>query len=530
MGRKWAEKSGLPATGLKRWRKRVTSSSNSYYDCYGNEGARGDLVVRMRYGRTRKYVPLLTTDLGEAAKRAQQFHWDMKSSGWDAAMRRLLPSPPSKETPEHLTVGSYFDHVQSLRLIEPHTLVEYRAKMRTLVAFCMKIEGEGREKWIGESGPTPWQKRVESVKLTDLTPDLIRDSMLRYRSENSNAKDHLSDVRAKHSINSLVRCARAAFSRRKIVPNLRVPYPAVLPFDGVTLFKEDVAEFRFVKEINPQRLISAAVAELKQAHPVAFLAFLLCIGAGLRRNEADKLRWMDVQRTEGGFQIEVARSPFLKGKSRSSLRKIAISGEFYQTLASFRGQAGDEDFVLSSTVQPKLNTTYRHYRCAGDFKFLCGWLQSKGLLRDKKRLHTLRKLFGDNRRSEPTAHPDVSSRQVAVAPHSDICRRVCAPLGCRSAESSGPGARRGLRAGSSSASSVGSPELGRTCSRRGRRHEPTGYERVWEHQSGRAEAGGPRVPRSWCRRTLRSHCLRPGASCIGSTEEEVLLRCARRLS
>ncbi len=375
---------------LKDWAQRVKKNTKSYYR--GN--AAGDYMLRVKIGGRRKFVPLMTNDLSEAARRAQQFSWDAKSSGWDAAMKRLLPAP-AKKNPESLTLEEYFSHLESLRLMDAHTLFEYRAKCRTLVSKCMGIVGKGGEKWPGAEGRTPWQKRIESIRLSQLTPELISNTMCRYLDSRSKSNDPQAQVHAKHTINALVRGARAVFSRRKIIPYMKIPLPAVLPFDGVRLFKEDDSEFRFVKEIEAQVLINAARMELAETQSILFAIFLLCLGAGLRRNEADKLRWMDMRVDPDGAIIEVARTIYQKGKSKAALRKVRIPHSFFIVLCSLRGDAADGDFVLPSDVAPRINVTYRHYRCDIHFKALCTWLKRKGIVHDIKSMHCLRKLYGD---------------------------------------------------------------------------------------------------------------------------------------
>ncbi|AOS44351.1 Phage integrase family protein [Lacunisphaera limnophila] len=388
-GQKVAKKKPRPSD-LKSWAKRVKQNTKSYY----GKNSPGDYMLRVKIGGRRKFVGLMTNDLSEAARRAQQFHWDAKSSGWDAAMKRLLPAPPKKDI-ESLTLEEYFNHIESLSLIDPHTLFEYRAKCRTLFARCLGITGKGSDKWPGAEGRTPWQKRIESIRLSQLTPELISTTMCRYLESRGKSDDPLAKLRAKHTINALVRGARSVFSRRRIIPYVKIQLPAVLPFDGVRLFKEDDAEFRFVKEIEPQVLIDFALEELAGRKPIMFAIFLLCLGAGLRRNEADKLRWMDVRAVADGAIVEVARTAYQKGKSKASLRKVRIPQSFYNLLHNLRGNAADGDFVLPSNSAPRANVTYRHYRCDSQFKALCGWLKSKGLVHDTKALHTLRKLFGD---------------------------------------------------------------------------------------------------------------------------------------
>jgi integrase len=54
------------------------------------------------------------------------------------------------------------------------------------------------------------------------------------------------------------------------------------------------------------------------------------------------------------------------------------------------------EFVLSSPIAPRVDSTQRHYRCKKDFTALCMWLETKGITHSTSRIHTLRKEFGSH--------------------------------------------------------------------------------------------------------------------------------------
>jgi integrase len=159
------------------------------------------------------------------------------------------------------------------------------------------------------------------------------------------------------------------------------------------MLPEKKGEFRFVPEVDPQALLNEAVKELKKEDPALFIIFLLCLGAGLRRNEIDKLLWSRIDWDQN--RVELVRTRFFGGKSVASLRRIRVPATFINELRQFRGDAPSESFVIPSPVSPRLNGTYRHYRCKKAFSELCLWLDAKGIKNDEKKMHILRKHFGD---------------------------------------------------------------------------------------------------------------------------------------
>lgn len=392
-GRKVADKSeaSSPKSGLKAWRDRVKRSTEAFR---GDAGDGREYVVRLQVAGKRRYIELGTTDLDAAAKRARSFFFDVQSLGWDAAILKLHPARPIPTVPaDKLTIGEYLQAVKEVWHARELTYWEACAKLRRLVALTLGMEPGAGERWRGpKAGETPWQKRINAIRVSDLTPAAITKAMNDYvRLREGGAEAQLA---AKHTINSLVTNSRSLFSRRNVVPRLTVALPVVLPFDGVKNLKERMGEFRFRRDVDVHQLIQQAREELAPNNPVLFVMFLLALGAGLRRHEIDKLRWRElVQIAE---QVEVIKSDCFDAKSYRSLRKVKLPRQFYQILLEFRDNAPLDAFVFSSERPGVLNERRRMYRCDADFRKLNAWLEGKGVKpRDGKKIQALRKHFGD---------------------------------------------------------------------------------------------------------------------------------------
>lgn len=392
-GRKVADKSAdeSPKSGLKVWRERVKSSTAAFR---GSSGDGRGYFVRLQVAKKRCYIDLGTTDLTEAAKRARSFYFDVQSIGWAAAYLKLHPAPPVPSTPaEELTIGEYLLAVKEVWTVKELTFWEACGKLRRLVALVLGLEADAKDKWCGPKGEeTPWQKRINSVRVSSITPAAVTQMMgdyVRARSVDANTQ-----LAAKHTINSVVRNSRSLFSRRSIVPRLKIALPATLPFDGVKELKERPGEYRFQRDVDVKWLIREAFSELQPHHPALFVMFLLALGAGLRRHEIDKLRWRELLQV--AQQVEVMKSDVFDAKSYTSLRKVNLPPQFYELILSYRGNAPLEAFVIESKRPAVLNPKRRSYRCDPDFRAVNSWLSQKGINpRDGKKLQTLRKHFGD---------------------------------------------------------------------------------------------------------------------------------------
>lgn len=392
-GRKVADRNKEPSTksGLKAWRDRVKQSTKAFRGAYGDGR---EYMIRIQVAGSRRYADLGTADLDEAAKRARSFYFDVQSIGWAAALQKLHPARPAPSgSVDSLTVGEYLAAVKEIWIVRELTYWEAYGKFRRLVSLVLGFEAKAEEKWCGPKRvETPWQKRINAVRISALTPAAVTATMESYlKARGGNAENQLA---AKHTINSLVRNSRSLFSRKKIVPRLKIGVPEILPFDGVRLLNEKMGEFRFQRLVDVNALIVSAHEELAHTNPQLFTIFLLAIGAGLRRGEIDRLRWREL--VQISQQVEVIKSDVFDPKSYTSLRKVKLPPQFYEIVLRFRGDASLDAFVIPSPRPVMPNIRSRKYRCDPEMKALNVWLESKGVRpRDRKKIQALRKMFGD---------------------------------------------------------------------------------------------------------------------------------------
>jgi integrase len=147
---------------------------------------------------------------------------------------------------------------------------------------------------------------------------------------------------------------------------------------------------RYRSEIDFAKLIEAGFKELAFNDPEAFKAFLLMGFAGLRRSEADSLRWEAFHFDEGFIRLTVTSD--FGGKTEESLADVHLEPEAIALFRAYQARTRGA-FVLESSIDRKPNATFAHYRAADTFKRLIAWLRSHGMDNEKP-LHTLRKEFG----------------------------------------------------------------------------------------------------------------------------------------
>jgi integrase len=262
------------------------------------------------------------------------------------------------------------------------------------------------------------------VRLAAIGPDQLNAWRTAYiRKVGTNP---LARQQAIRSVNAYLRCVRALFSR-KWLSRLQIRLPDPLPFAGVEL--EAPRPVRYQSTIDPALLCREARQELAPSDAGAYLAFLLALGAGLRKGEIDGLEWRHVNLDKATIMIEPTEYRDLK--SHESAAEVGIDPVLAEELRKFK-PAGDPTFVLESHLRPRAGTDRQYYRAELVFQRLYTWLRAKGI-KSRCPLHTLRKEFG----SAINAHFGLYAAMTALR-HANIAttagfyvdtkRRVALPM------------------------------------------------------------------------------------------------------
>jgi len=301
---------------LRYWRTRIYKPVNSR----GIES--NHYMVKLQYLRRRQAFSLHTASGEEAALKAKAMYQRLVASGWASLVDDVRPTPPPASG---LTVGGYIELVRSKNLIPEKTLNGYLQRLRRIVAEIKSINRNGKRHRPGSKARAEVVAKIEAVPLAEITPDEVR--AWKRRALARAGADTLKRQQASVSVNSMLRQARSLFSERKILRHLpRILRP--LPFDGVE-FEPRVSTKFYGAGIEAPKLVRRAFAELAQEE---LKAFLLAIGLGLRRREADHLQWRSFDFVNG--TVRVQPTEYYELKTVESAAVLKFDPEF---MALFKG-------------------------------------------------------------------------------------------------------------------------------------------------------------------------------------------------
>jgi integrase len=187
---------------------------------------------------------------------------------------------------------------------------------------------------------------------------------------------------------------------------------------------------RYRSTIDVEKLTHAAHKELAKKDAPAFLAFVLALGAGLRRIEIDRLEWTAFHWDENVIRIEPTEH--FDVKTEHSIGDISVDKELMSVMRGYHGKARS-NFVIESPNLPRKRATFENYRAQNVFERLTAWLRTKGV-NAQKPIHELRKESGSmvNRKHGLTAakdflrHADVA---ITAAHYIDRPRHATSGLG-----------------------------------------------------------------------------------------------------
>lgn len=228
-----------------------------------------------------------------------------------------------------------------------------------------------------------WRAKVEAFPMSGFTaPEIER---FRQRELAACNGDHRKAGAAATTLNSYLRAARGVFSKKLLPLYDGLQLPDQIPFRGIAPLPEP--SHRYHSKIDAVRLIELAKAELYHSDKDAWLAFILCIGAGLRRAELDKLEWEQVCLSER--RVHIRTTEFFRPKAKNSEAYVDFSEAVAAYLKEYQaiGENGKRRFVLPGLeVGDKI-------RCLKVFSSLMTWLRAQGVP-GRTPLHTLRKEAG----------------------------------------------------------------------------------------------------------------------------------------
>jgi len=348
----------------------------------------------MHKGRRRKFSTGETT-LRKAQNKATAIIADIRSRGFDEAVkvhsrrRDKLPNDPA--IAEFVTFAR---RVFQKELSDPPSRATYERYLRDITRVG-KLSGAGR--------------------LSDLKVPRIERFIQRYSDEAKEEKRDPKSIRS--TVQTILRNCSALFSPKLLraysksgLDGLRNPFSEVdrpsvriIPYSPLPegVLKQVCAKAQLLKvgdpaAKEPQKVRNRTLGpDFRKPQIGAYLLFLLELGLGLRRNEADKAQWdWILPSIDGRHIMEVRETPFFQTKSRQS-RVIPVPKQILDELSAFK-RTGDSFIVpgLAPRIyDPATAPVNLAYRCDDSHRALVEWLRLHGV-NDSKPCHRLRKEFG----------------------------------------------------------------------------------------------------------------------------------------
>lgn len=360
-----------------------------------------DYCCRFSHHGQRGFFDLNTANKSEAQKRAAERYRYVVANGWDKAEKNpAFRSQPREIKQQSLTVGAWISEVRAIVRVRPITLLSYEQALRRLAAeavLSLAHSNKLHEKWV---------HRVDEVPLSALSGNVLA-KWIKKRLEKV-VGDPKATEKATHTINHILRSAKALFSPRRVLPSVgrvtRELLPAPIPLSDVRLLEED-SSARFTPSIKPEDLIAKAHKELGAARLPSesietfelreqqWIAFLLSFCAGLRKKESDLLTWQQVHLNHAdGPRIQLDVTVYFSPKNKAHAKAIPIEMEVAGILQDYRRKFSNEEFVLRSNRKVNAKGLGKS-RCHATWVKLKGWLYKAGIS-DAKPIHSLRKSVG----------------------------------------------------------------------------------------------------------------------------------------
>lgn len=379
------------------------------------------------HGKQRK-ISLRTGSKKEAAKRATEVFAQVSEHGWEKGLQAAFGEVARAKT--DATLGDWLAAAEKTGLFRPKTFRDEASKVRK-IADCIRLgevpkKGDNDRSRFGRcDNAAAWRKEAESLPLEQLTDTQI----LWWRTEfKKNAKTPLEEARATRSGISYIGAGKSFF-RPDVVEAIKaageIVVPATLPFRALKQDKKPDSQYhseipspealliaarRDLWEVTADQLRDASYSEqgidpsavqpneqesrhfqtLVVRNRAAFQFIVLGLVCGLRRGEADKLTWPQVNITERN--IHVRTTDFHAPKADSS-GKVPFDDGLITVLNEWSAEQGDDARFVIAGTRPEDFKPSQEYRADAAAKIAAQWLRKKGITGNKP-IHILRKEYG----------------------------------------------------------------------------------------------------------------------------------------
>lgn len=294
--------------------------------------------------------------------------------------RTLRAEKEPKPEPESLTVGKMIERFFAVTShLSPTTRRNNTQALRHIAAGIMGLPKLGVNQTKKQQ--QEWRAKVEPFPMAGFTPQKIEE--FRQRALLECGTDHKQRGATSTTLNSYLRAARGVFSKKLLIHYTDLELPNPLPFTETAPLPEP--SHRYQSKITVTHLMETAIETLYPTNKNAWVAFLLVFGAGMRREEVDKLAWNEIQFDLA--RIAIVTTEFFRPKAKNSEAYIDLDEMVLRYLKEYKESIEPRHFVLPGrAVSGKI-------RCRKVFAELMKWLRANGV-DERTPLHTLRKEAG----------------------------------------------------------------------------------------------------------------------------------------
>jgi integrase len=342
--------------------------------------------VKIQFQGRRSAFALFTGNREAAARRAMRLYQDVIDRGWDSVLeeRRGLADDRRESSTIIITIGMWIESARSVFSGSPTTFAGYTRALRFIASEIVEMNKTTKRFEKAQSGE--YRRKVDAYPISILTPPAIQAWKIGYVARNG--VDPARARAARITANFTLRSAKSLFSKR-IVKYSTLTLPDPLPFSDVEFYPRE--SMKYHSKIDAAALMQAASIELAESDPEAFKVLILALGVGLRRGEADRLLWRQIDCAAGIIHVETTEAGALK--TPGSTGQVHIDETLSSVLQGFKAKASSE-YVIGDEVEESSSSSWlRRYRSQGVFDRLIRWLRDYGI-ESRNPIHVLRKEAG----------------------------------------------------------------------------------------------------------------------------------------
>lgn len=351
--------------------------------------------VRIMYAGRRRKFSTGETSIRAAKNKATVIVADIRSRGFEEAVK--IHSRRRDKLPNDPPIEKFIELARSVfqnDLRDPPSRPTYERYLRDLSRVA---------------------KTAGAKSLSQLDTNRIERFLKIYQQRaEAKGRDHKS---VRNSVQTIIRNCSALFSSRMLrafnkhgigdlvnpfteidLPPVRLTPYSPLPSSILSTICENA---QFLKTGDPSAKAPEKVrnrslqADFRKPQIGSYLLFLLELGLGLRRNEADKAEWdWILPSIDGRHIMEVRETPYFRPKNRQR-RILPVPKQILDSIEEYR-RNGDPFIVPGQKPKvypPHEEPTNLAYRCDDSHRALVDWLRQQGV-QDDKPCHKLRKEFG----------------------------------------------------------------------------------------------------------------------------------------